>query len=181
MGDIAGRWQVVLADGIHTVEFEHGTTSGKRVIRVDNNEVLRHSWLFKLVGTETFKIGTHKCTITIEAVDNFAYEYSLEVDGTPLEKFNKNRSKISRTWILTLDGVDYRVVFEKDTVHLWVNGQIIEAEVNFTDYGTETVFEINGHPAVLKAGSSNHPRSGIQHNLFVDGCLVPQADESEIQ
>ena len=34
-GDLVGRWEVSLSDGVHVVEFEHGTTTGKRVIRVD--------------------------------------------------------------------------------------------------------------------------------------------------
>lgn len=34
-GDLVAYWSVPLTDGVHTVEFEHGTTSGKRVIRVD--------------------------------------------------------------------------------------------------------------------------------------------------
>lgn len=34
-GDVVGSWEVTLSDGVHTVEFEHGTTTGKRVIRVD--------------------------------------------------------------------------------------------------------------------------------------------------
>ena len=38
-GDIAAVWDVKLADGIHKVVFEHGTTSGKRVITVDGKEV----------------------------------------------------------------------------------------------------------------------------------------------
>lgn len=38
-GDIVGEWKIHLPDGIHTVELEHGTTTGKRVIRVDGNEV----------------------------------------------------------------------------------------------------------------------------------------------
>ena len=29
------RLQVHLADGIHVIEFEHGTTSGSRLLRVD--------------------------------------------------------------------------------------------------------------------------------------------------
>lgn len=40
--DIVAVWQVPLQDGIHKIEFEHGTTSGRRVIRVDGkveNEV----------------------------------------------------------------------------------------------------------------------------------------------
>lgn len=35
MGDIVGIWEVNLSDGLHRIEFEHGTASGKRIIRVD--------------------------------------------------------------------------------------------------------------------------------------------------
>ena len=34
-GDLVATWDVPLPDGVHNVEFEHGTTSGKRIIRVD--------------------------------------------------------------------------------------------------------------------------------------------------
>ena len=34
-GDLVAVWNLHLSDGIHKVEFEHGTTSGKRVIIVD--------------------------------------------------------------------------------------------------------------------------------------------------
>lgn len=33
--DLAGVWEVALSDGVHRIEFEHGTTTGKRVILVD--------------------------------------------------------------------------------------------------------------------------------------------------
>ncbi len=39
-GDLVAVWEVKLPDGVHQVEFEHGTTSGKRVIRV--NGKVRH-------------------------------------------------------------------------------------------------------------------------------------------
>ena len=35
MSDLVGSWEIPTSDGIHIVEFDHGTTSGKRVIRVD--------------------------------------------------------------------------------------------------------------------------------------------------
>lgn len=34
-GDLVGVWDVALSDGVHRIEFEHGTTTGKRVINVD--------------------------------------------------------------------------------------------------------------------------------------------------
>ena len=39
-----------LADGVHQVRLEHGTTSGKRVITVDGKEVIQH----KLILYEPF-------------------------------------------------------------------------------------------------------------------------------
>ena len=36
---ISAHRQVRLADGVHTVRLEHGSTSGKRVITVDGKEV----------------------------------------------------------------------------------------------------------------------------------------------
>ena len=36
--------QVHLADGIHVIEFEHGTTSGSRVLRVDREVTSFGNW-----------------------------------------------------------------------------------------------------------------------------------------
>ena len=78
--DLVALWEVHLADGVHVIEFEHGTTSGKRVLRVDRQVMLKKDWMFKLVGTETFKVGKNQtqCTIVIEPVGGFTYQYSLE-------------------------------------------------------------------------------------------------------
>ena len=39
MSDLVGIWDVSLSDGLHQVEFEHGTTTGKRVIRIDGKVI----------------------------------------------------------------------------------------------------------------------------------------------
>lgn len=38
--DRVAVWEVPLNSGVYTVEFEHGTTSGKRVIRVNGKVIL---------------------------------------------------------------------------------------------------------------------------------------------
>ena len=101
----------------------------------------------------------------------------MEVDGKPIEKFTENRSKIDRTWTLNLNGEDIRVVLQKDTLDIWVNGQRIDAEAQFSEEGTETNFDIAGHPAVLKAISTGYRRTGVNHALFVDGREIPLAKE----
>jgi len=35
--DLVATWDVTLSDKVHKIEFEHGTTTGKRIIRVDGN------------------------------------------------------------------------------------------------------------------------------------------------
>lgn len=37
--DSVGIWHVPLSTGLHSVEFEHGTATGRRVVKVDD-EVL---------------------------------------------------------------------------------------------------------------------------------------------
>lgn len=71
--------------------------------------------MFKLVGKETFTVGVMetKASIHIEAVTGFAYEYTLDINGKNYKTFMDNRSKISKTWTMKLDGIDYRVVLGK--------------------------------------------------------------------
>lgn len=179
--DLVAVWEVHLPDGIHTIEFEHGTTSGKRVLRVDKKEVMRREWMFKLVGTETFTVGGSEapCTIKIEPVGGFSYEYSLEVAGKPYKRFVETQSKIMKTWILPVDGAMYRVVLEKDTLDIWVNGDKVEMAGEFVDDGTETHFTIGSEPAMVRAVSSGNKRSGqgIVHSLVVHDTEVPEYTE----
>ncbi|XP_030638653.1 fas apoptotic inhibitory molecule b [Chanos chanos] len=178
-GDVVGVWEVALSDGVHRIEFEHGTTTGKRVVYINGKEVLRRDWMFKLVGKETFPVGSTgaKATINIEAVTGFAYEYTLEINGKSLQAFMDNRSKISRSWVLKLDGADCRIVLEKDTMDVWCNGQRLETMGEFADNGTETHFGVGNHECCIKAISSGRKRKGIVHTLFVDGMIVPEASE----
>ena len=128
--DLVAVWNLKLTDGVHKVEFEHGTTTGKRMIRVDGKEILRTEWMFRLVGQEEFKIGSTKCVIIIEPADGFAYTYQLNVNGKPLEKFSENQSKILRSWVVKLDSVDYRVTMEKSSLDVYVNGKLAETAVS---------------------------------------------------
>ena len=47
-GDVAAKWRVCTPDGVHMIVFEHGTASGKRVVRVDGKEVRENSLISRL-------------------------------------------------------------------------------------------------------------------------------------
>uniref|UniRef100_A0A3P8SBN7 Fas apoptotic inhibitory molecule b n=1 Tax=Amphiprion percula TaxID=161767 RepID=A0A3P8SBN7_AMPPE len=171
-GDVVAVWEVALSDGVYRIEFAHGTTTGKRVVYVNGKEVVRKDWMFKLVGKETFMVGgaSTKATINIEAISGFAYEYSLEVGGKSLQKFIDNRAKTTKTWLLSVDGEDCRVVLEKDTMDVWCNGQKMETTGEFVDDGTETHFSLGEHDCCIKASSGGKKKkNGIEHHLLMDG------------
>ncbi|XP_041822600.1 fas apoptotic inhibitory molecule 1-like [Chelmon rostratus] len=170
-GDLVAAWEVALSDGVYRIEFAHGTTSGKRVVCVNGQEVIRKDWMFKLVGKETFTVGSAatKATIVIEAVSGFAYEYTLEIAGKSLQKFIDNRAQTTKTWLLKVDGEDCRVVLEKDTMDVWCNGQKMDTMGEFVDDGTETHFTVGEHECCIKATTSGKKKNGIVHYLLLDG------------
>ena len=63
---------------------------------MDSREILRHDWMFKLVGKETFSLGQSNanCVIKIDPVGGFSYQYSLEVNGKPYKTFVEQQSKV---------------------------------------------------------------------------------------
>ncbi|XP_034035619.1 fas apoptotic inhibitory molecule 1-like [Thalassophryne amazonica] len=169
-GDVVAAWEVALSDGVYTVQFAHGTTTGKRIVYVNGQEVIRKDWMFKLVGKETFHIGKSntRATVNIEAVSGFAYEYTLDVGGKRLQSFIANRAKTTKTWLLSVDGHDYRIVLEKNTMDVWCNGQKMDTVGEFADDGTETNFLVGEHECCIKAASSGKKNSSIHHFLLLD-------------
>ncbi|XP_021028743.1 fas apoptotic inhibitory molecule 1-like [Mus caroli] len=167
---VAAIWDVILSDGVHKIEFEHGTTSGKRVVYVDGKEVIRKEWMFPLVGKETFCVGAakNKATIRILSGKGCGFSYTLEIDGKSFRKFVENRSKTTHTWVLHLDHKDFRIVLEKPTMDVWCNGKMVETAGKFVDDGTETHFNVGDHGCYIKAMSSGKKREGIIHTLIVD-------------
>ncbi|XP_057667420.1 fas apoptotic inhibitory molecule 1 [Diorhabda carinulata] len=173
--NLVAYWSVPLLDGVHTVEFEHGTKSGKRVLRVDGVEIFRRDWMFKLVGDEEFYLGKQeaKCLLKVDPMPNFAFSYSLLVDGKPLEKFTEKQSQAIRSWAVITEGKRYRIVFEKQTLNIYVNGELVEAECNFTCNGTEMSFLMGTTLAVIRA-ETTQKKQGVVHQLFVDGKCVEE-------
>ncbi|GLV46376.1 Fumarylacetoacetase [Carabus blaptoides fortunei] len=173
--DLVAYWSVPLCDGVHTVEFEHGTVSGKRVLRVDGKEIIRREWMFKLVGEERFTIGNKrtKCELKVEPLPHFAYSYTLWVDGKPLHKFSECQERVLRSWQALVAGQRHRIVLERHTLDVWVNGERAEAESLFVDQGTEMRFPLGDEDAVIRAVSSD-PKQGVLHQLYVAGQLVEE-------
>ncbi|CAO4368676.1 unnamed protein product [Caenorhabditis nigoni] len=176
-GDCVATWNVPLHAKVHRIEFEHGTTTGKRVIRVDGKEILRRDWMFKLVGKEPFKLGDMKCNINVEALGTFAYEYSLDVNGKTFNKFKEEQNKKLHSWETTIAGNDWRVVLDKETMEIWANGCNINTAGEFVDNGTVTHFELGKTPCRIEARSSGNKKTGVIHTLFINGTQIPSTAE----
>ncbi|XP_065080997.1 fas apoptotic inhibitory molecule 1 [Ochlerotatus camptorhynchus] len=170
--EVVARWRVPMHGKIHEVEFEHGTASGKRVLWIDKEEIFRREWMFKLVGEDMFKLEDKRCIIRVDPLPGFKYSYSLYVDGKSYEQFTESQAKALKTWEVNLGDNFYRIVLEKNTLNIYVNGKLIEENGEFVDGGTDTTFIEDGNTFVLTARTSGNKRDGIVHLLAVNGVSV---------
>lgn len=110
--DVVARWNVPLKGKVHAVEFEHGPLlTGKRVVVVDGKVIVRKDFMFNLIGTESFCIGSTKCHVAIEnSTSVWEFKYTLHVDGKPLESFLRESKKRTRTWLPYISGKMRRIV-----------------------------------------------------------------------
>ncbi|KAL4003728.1 Fas apoptotic inhibitory molecule 1 [Acanthocheilonema viteae] len=170
--DTVASWSVPVEDRIYKIEFEHGTASGKRVIRVDGKEILRRNWMFNLVGKEIFNVGKLKCAISVEALGTFFYEYTLEVNGKSYEKFREEVAKKLKSWTTTLDGQVTRICIDKRTMDIWVNSQKMNTAGEFLENGTKTHFEIDQNVCYVKATSSGNKKLGFIYQLYINNSEI---------
>ncbi|KAH0553879.1 fas apoptotic inhibitory molecule 1 [Cotesia glomerata] len=166
------RWIVPLHDGNRVVEFEHGTASGKRVVRVNGKTIINREWMFRLVGDEEFMYGDTKFTIRVDPIPGLKYSYSLWVNGKTFSKFVQTQSKILETWIAKIGDKKYKIILDKNSLSVWMNGEEIEVENQFVNDGAEMLFNIEGTPAVIRSYSSQQHGVGIKYILYVNGSEV---------
>lgn len=48
------------------MEFEHGTATGRRIVKIDGDEIVRRDWMFRLVGDEVFMFNNTKFVIRVD-------------------------------------------------------------------------------------------------------------------
>ncbi|XP_050097991.1 fas apoptotic inhibitory molecule 1 isoform X2 [Anopheles aquasalis] len=173
--EVVARWRVPMYGKVYEIEFEHGTASGKRVLWIDKQEVFRRDWMFKLVGEDMFKLEDKRCIIRVDPLPGFRYSYSLFVDGKSFEQFTECQAKALKTWETKLGDNCYRIVLEKNTLNIYVNGKLIEENGEFVDGGTDTTFIEDNNTFVLSARTSGNKREGIVHRLTVNGTEILDA------
>ncbi|XP_076285320.1 fas apoptotic inhibitory molecule 1 [Lasioglossum baleicum] len=176
------KWNVPLSDGNHVIEFEHGTATGRRVIRVDGKELLHRDWMFQLVGDEVFTFNDNKFVIRVDPIPGLRYSYTLWVNGKSYRNFVQSQSKILKTWLANVGNEEYRIVLDKQTQNVWVNGDQIETENDFTDDGAEILFAIGEIPASIRSQSSGKKEIGLTYTLYVNDVEIEresQLNESE--
>lgn len=79
--------------------------------------------MFKLVGEDVFFLEEGKrCIIRVDPLPGFKYNYLLFVDGKSYEQYTESLSKALKTWEINLNNKLYRVVLEKDTLNVYLNG-----------------------------------------------------------
>ncbi|XP_011494532.1 PREDICTED: fas apoptotic inhibitory molecule 1 isoform X2 [Ceratosolen solmsi marchali] len=123
------RWEVPLSDGIHVIEFDHGTATGRRVVKIDGKLFVNREWMFRLVGDEVIKFKDVKFVIRVDPIPGLRYSYSLWVDGKSFKSFIQAQSKVLETWSTQIAQNEYRIILDKNTQNVWINGEQTESEM----------------------------------------------------
>ena len=156
--NIVAKWCAPINGKMYRIELEHGTTSGRRMIWVNGKvrnsangnhisriplnlflfffilqEVLRRDWMFKLVGEDTFYIDNARCIIRVDPAPGFKYEYLLFIDGKSHDQYTEEQTKQYRLWLTTINGIEYRIMLELDTLNLYINDQLRNETVSNKD------------------------------------------------
>ncbi|XP_076240375.1 fas apoptotic inhibitory molecule 1 isoform X2 [Calliopsis andreniformis] len=139
------KWNVPLSDGNHVIEFEHGTATGRRVVKVDGKELIHRDWMFQLVGDEVFTFNDNKFVIRVDPIPGLKYSYTLWVNGNSYRNFVQSQSKILETWLANVGNDEYRIVLDKQTQSVWINGKEIETERYFSRWRN---FRLQSGPTV---------------------------------
>ncbi|XP_032682431.1 fas apoptotic inhibitory molecule 1 [Odontomachus brunneus] len=168
------KWTVPMSDGNHIVEFEHGTATGKRVVKVDGNVIVNRDWMFRLVGDEVFMFNNTKFVIRVDPMPGLKYSYSLWVNGKSYQQFVQSQSKILETWLAKVENEEYRIVLDKQAHSVWVNGEEAEVENEFMDGGAEILFSISDLPAAIRSYTSEQKEIGIAYVLYVNDVEIEQ-------
>jgi hypothetical protein len=66
--DIVARWVIPIRGKLYDIELEHGTISGKRVIWVNGDEILRRDMMYRLVGEDTFFLEDKRCIVHVSSI-----------------------------------------------------------------------------------------------------------------
>ena len=76
------------------IEFEHGTATGKRIVKIDGKIHVNRDWMFRLVGDEVIEFGTHKFVIRVDPVPGESKLSSLFCINSFTEYFSDLRFEI---------------------------------------------------------------------------------------
>lgn len=101
-----------------------------------------------------------------------------------------------KTWETVVNSNPYRIVLEKNTLDIFINGKLVDENVmeknvqnvgccyidfclqgEFVDGGTDTKFCLNETTFVLSIRTSGNKREGLLHTLTVNGIAVPELVE----
>lgn len=105
--DLVARWVIPVRGKLYDIELEHGTISGKRVIWVNGEEILRRDMMYRLVGEDNFFLEDKRCIIHVRPFFVIKIFYKMKI-----KLFRFSRQLASNTvisFLLTASNVKYTI------------------------------------------------------------------------
>lgn len=123
----------------------------------------------KLNGDGTYLEDLNPITnpVQIPEAERYMREYESEADGEPATKI----------WTFLLDEEPFSIVFYKDTLDVYCNGEETDSMNNFPEDDTSDVtvdFCVGAHKARISLQSAGCSNATVNQLLTIDGIPVPE-------
>lgn len=63
-------------------------------------------------------------------------------------------------------------VLAKNTLEIWVNGQMVDVDREFVEGGSEMTFQVDNLDAKVVSSTETDGKKEISYNLYVNGLVV---------
>jgi len=174
----SGFWRAEINEKVYIITFQHETIMGAQSI-IANGKQLHHCMIkFKLVGEIDFMMENKICKIDMrfkrsEKTRLHHWVYALFINGVKIPRLE--RLKTLHLWTVDVDGAEYEIQFEEESMKIYVNRDLMNAEMGFADVGSAYKFQLKGRQLELNVRPT---KDGMSVDLLVDGRVWPKLPQS---
>eukprot|EP01006_Ploeotia_vitrea_P034881 TRINITY_DN65816_c5_g1_i2.p1 TRINITY_DN65816_c5_g1~~TRINITY_DN65816_c5_g1_i2.p1 ORF type:complete len:337 (-),score=127.12 TRINITY_DN65816_c5_g1_i2:183-1193(-) len=171
------NWSFIDERGYHHVYLEHNVLTGRRLITVDEVELVRvERQLVDFGSDHRFGIGTTECLVRI--IDSGAvFRYELHIDGVPIAQWREQFWKRATRWTFAAASVSQQAMLSKYSDNSRYDTDSSDAE--------DDIFEMEDEPdgasgSRLSPAMARHTAMRKQRQKHREAALAAAAAKREL-
>ena len=118
----------------------HGELSGRRIIRLDGEEIVNKKKFFDTGTTHVINVERNHVVKVCSKASGSSFKYICKLNGRSMDKYIQKYSTQLIRWELG----DHIVEFDNSRGTVMIDGGNVQSDARFAECGTEHMFECDG-------------------------------------